>query len=149
MKVAPHSVSGRVVKTVTDVSYSAPAVYSAPSLDSRFGASGVVSGCSILNCTSAPSERPIQFVCSVCTVWGQSICEKSSSSSAYLVVLKNHCSSSFLITGVPQRSQTRFSPTTCSRARVVLSLGHQSTADLLRYASPIWNSLMKNHCVHL
>ena len=58
MKVAPHSVSGRVVKI------------------------GIGSPASVWKTTSAPSLRPIQLVCSVLTRSGQSIFEKSSSSSA-------------------------------------------------------------------
>src|SRR5512134_3393954 len=125
MKVAPHNVSGRVVK----ISIGSPA--------------------SVLKMTEAPSERPIQLVCETLMKSGQSMPSKCNNSSAYLVALKNHCSNSFLITGVPQRSQTRSSPLTCSRARVVLSFGHQSTACFLRYASPCLYSWMKNHSVHL
>ncbi len=106
MKVAPHSVSGRVVNT----SIGSPA--------------------SVRKRTLAPWLRPIQFVWSTFTGSGQSISEKSSSSSAYLVIRKNHCSRSFLMTGVLQRSQTRSSPITCSRASVVLSFGHQSTGAI-------------------
>ena len=46
--------------------------------------------------------------------------------------VKNHWSRSFLITGVSQRSQWRSSPSTCSRARVVLQLGQKSTGAYFR-----------------
>ncbi len=108
MKVTPHRVSGRVVK----ISRGSPA--------------------SVWKTTCAPSERPIQRDCRVRTRSGQSMPEVSSSSSAYRVVRKNHCDSSLRMTGVSHRSQTRSSPTTCSRASVVLQLGHQSTAAFLR-----------------
>ncbi len=125
MKVAPHSVSGRVVKT----SISSPP--------------------SVLKTTLAPSLRPIQLVCMSRILSGQSMPSNDSNSSAYLVVRKYHCSRFFLITGVPQRSQWRSSPHTCSRARVVLQFGHQSTGDSFLYASPCLNSCRKNHSVHL
>src|SRR5215212_2419297 len=114
MNVTPHNVSGRVV----NISIGSPA------LSSPKGA--------VLKMTEAPSLRPIQLVCRVLTRSGQSNSSKRNNSSAYCVALKNHCSRFFLTTGVPQRSQTRFSPITCSRANVVLSLGHQSTAAIFR-----------------
>ena len=77
--------------------------------------------------------RPIQLVCITLTRSGQSIVSSpSSSSSAYLVMRNFHCSRFFLITGVPQRSQWRSSPHTCSRASVVLQFGHQSTGAYSR-----------------
>src|SRR5215510_2190876 len=123
INVAPHNVSGRVVK----ISIESPD--------------------SVLKMTDAPSLRPIQFVCETSMKSGQSIPSKRSNSSAYFVALKNHCSNSFLMTGVPQRSHRRSSPLTCSRARVVLSFGHQSTAAFLRYAKPCLYNWMKNHSV--
>ncbi len=58
MKVAPQSVSGRVVNTV------------------------MPSPVSVSKVTSAPSDLPIQFVCMATTRSGQSSPEKSRSSSA-------------------------------------------------------------------
>ncbi len=55
MKVAPHKVSGRVVKTTM----SCPPSPAAPA--------------SALNVTSAPSLRPIQLVCNVRMRSGQSM----------------------------------------------------------------------------
>ena len=74
MNVTPKIVSGRVVNT--RISFS------------------LTPGASSPNATSIPSERPIQFRCIVVTCWGHSIFEKSSSSSAYAVVFRNHCSKS-------------------------------------------------------
>src|SRR3990172_9275549 len=125
MNVAPHNVSGRVVKI------------------------SIGSSCSERNRTCAPSLRPIQLVCISRTRAGQSIPEKSSSSSAYFVVRKYHCSRFFLMTDVLHRSQCRSSPHTCSRASVVWQCGHQSTGDIFLYASPCLNNCEKNHCVHL
>ena len=66
-KVAPIIVSGRVVKTL---------ILRPPTLKS----------------ISAPMERPIQFFCMVLILSGQSRASISSSnSSAYSVILKNHC----------------------------------------------------------
>ncbi len=64
MNVAPNSVSGRVVNTRSS---SPPA----------WCGDGAVS-----NTTSAPVERPIQLVCMIRIGSGQSMPEKSSSSSA-------------------------------------------------------------------
>ena len=72
MNVTPKIVSGRVVNT---------RIFSS-----------LTPGTSSLNATSTPSERPIQFRCIVVICSGQSILEKSSNSSAYAVVLRNHCS---------------------------------------------------------
>src|SRR5205807_9880550 len=57
-----------------------------------------------------------------------------SSSSAYAVMRKNHCSSSRATTVVPQRQQAP--STTCSLASTVSSTGHQLTVERRRYASP-------------
>jgi hypothetical protein len=81
--------------------------------------------------TSAPSLRPIQFVCMIRTGSGQSMPEKSSSSSAYFVIRRNHCSRSRFSTFAPQRQQRRSVPSTCSRASVP-SFGHQSTGAFAR-----------------
>ena len=74
----------------------------------------------------APSERPIQFVCIVSIRLGQSILEKSSNSSAYLVIRKNHCFKNLLETTLSHRSQ--FPLSTCSFARTVWHPGHQFAA---------------------
>ena len=113
MKVAPKSVSGRVVNTRNS---SPPAWCS----------SGAV-----VKTTSAPSDRPIQLVCMSRIGSGHSMLEKSSISSAYLVVRRYHCSRSRFSTGAPHRQQCRSAPSTCSRASVP-SLGHQSTGDMRR-----------------
>ena len=89
MNVAPNSVSGRVVKTR---SRSPPGWCS----------SGATS-----KSISAPSDRPIQFVCWMRMGSGQSMPVKSSSSSAYVVVRRNHCSRSRFSTSAPQRQQCR------------------------------------------
>ncbi len=107
-KVAPNTVSGRVVKTGTSSSSSA-----------------------IRNSSSAPSERPIQLRWIVFVRSGQSISAWSrSSASAYAVMRKNHCCSFRISTSAPQRSQCPF--TTCSFASTVWSCGHQLTAASLR-----------------
>src|SRR5450830_2123645 len=100
MYVAPNSVSGRVVKTV--------------SASSR--------PCSPKS-TSAPSLRPIQLVCMSLICSGQSIVPRSSSRRcAYSVMRRYHCSRFFLVTSLPQRQHLPCS--TCSLARMVLQLGH-------------------------
>src|SRR5687767_1784821 len=100
MKLAPKTVSIRVVKT---------------SISS--------------NLSRAPSDLPIQLRCIVSTFSGH--CDRpsapASSSSAYCVMRKNHCSSSRVVTVVPQRQQAPL--TTCSLASTVLQLGHQFTLD--------------------
>ena len=65
MKVAPNSVSGRVVKTRSAVAARLVVVDGATSKS-----------------ISAPSDRPIQFVCWILIGSGQSMPLKSSSSSA-------------------------------------------------------------------
>ena len=105
MKVAPNSVSGRVVNT-------------------RSGSSSP----STAKSTNAPSERPIQLRCMARTrsgQWPSSSAMSSSSRWAYSVIRKYHWVSSRLVTTAPQRSQTP--PTTCSLASTVWSLGHQLT----------------------
>src|SRR5215813_1137868 len=117
MKVAPKSVSGRVVKTVIERG------------DEATGddATGLLSPVATGNAISAPSERPSQFRCAVRVVSDQSIVSRFlSSRSAYSVIRKNHCSRKRCSTTAPQRSQRPFS--TCSLASTVLSLGHQLTA---------------------
>jgi hypothetical protein len=64
MNVAPNSVSGRVVKTRS----SSPPAWCAEG--------------AVVNTTSAPSDRPIQFVCMMRICSGQSMPSKLSSSSA-------------------------------------------------------------------
>ena len=58
----------------------------------------------------------------------------SSSSSAYAVVLKNHCSRFFDTTSAPQYSQRP--SCTCSFASTTWSTGHHLTGEPLRYAEP-------------
>ena len=106
--VAPNTVSGRVVKKRI----------SAPSWPSTG------------NAISAPSDRPIQFVCITRTRSGQSMPSKLSSSSAYLVIRKNHCSRARFSTGVSHRSH--LPPMTCSLASTVRSFGHQFTGAFAR-----------------
>ena len=104
-KVAPYSVSGRVVNTVTGSSR--------PSTGNRI---------------SAPSERPIQFRCISSTRSGQlpsSGAMSASSRSAYSVILKYHWVSSRRTTSAPHRSH--LPAITCSLARTVWSTGHQLT----------------------
>jgi hypothetical protein len=103
--VAPYSVSGRVVNTVT-------------------GSSRPSTG----NWISAPSERPIQLRCISSTRSGHlpASCSMSASSrSAYSVILKYHCVSSRRVTSEPHRSHRP--AMTCSLARTVWSTGHQLT----------------------
>jgi hypothetical protein len=103
--VAPYSVSGRVVYTVTGSVLPSTA-----------------------NSTSAPVDRPIQCRCMVSTRSGQlpsSAAASASSRSAYSVILKYHWVSTRRTTSVPQRSQRP--ATTCSLASTVWSLGHQLT----------------------
>src|SRR5829696_7181522 len=103
----------------------------------------------ILKRTRAPSDRPIQFRCIVKTFSGHSPSSRMPCrrSSAYCVILKNHCSRSRVVTGVPQRQQPP--STTCSFASTVLQLGHQLTLERLRYASPFSSIFRKSHWFHL
>src|SRR4051812_25017661 len=105
-----------------------------------------VSECATSKSTYAPSLRPIQLRCMVRTFSGQpSSCSSPAlSSSAYLVVRKNHCSSSRCSTGVVSWRQ-QHPPTTCSFASTVAHSGHQFTSAFLRYASPPSYILRKNH----
>src|SRR5467141_1058250 len=99
---------------------------------------------------NAPSLRPTQSRWRFKTFSGQpsSISLISvTSSSAYLVIRRNHCSISFFTTGVPQRQQVP--PDDCSFDSTVSSFGHQLTADLRLYARPRSNILRKNHWSHL
>src|SRR3954447_7654460 len=97
------------------------------------------------NLSRAPSERPIQFRCMTTTFSGhsESVSRLASSSSAYAVILKNHCSSERCSTTDPHRQHAP--STTCSLASTVLSTGHQLTVERLRYASPRSNILRKIH----
>ena len=124
--VAPKMVSMRVVNT--SMSAGAPA-----------GASGSPKR------TRAPSDRPIQFRCIVRTLSGQwvSVSSAASNSSAYAVILRNHCSRSRVTTVVPQRQQAP--STTCSLASTVRSTGHQFTVERRRYASPRSYMRMNSH----
>ena len=123
-KVAPKSVSGRVVKTGKSISSS-----------------------SQRKITSAPSERPIQFRCIVTTFSGHDSSRSKSSRSccAYSVIRKNHCSSLRCSTSVPQRSQCP--SITCSLASTVWSFGHHCTGASWRWARPRSYSFRKIHCV--
>ena len=103
--MAPYSVSGRVVNTVTGSSRP-----------------------SIVNCTSAPSLRPIQLRCISSTGSGHlpsSAAMSSSSRSAYSVILKYHWVRTRRTTSEPQRSH--LPAITCSLASTVWSTGHQLT----------------------
>ena len=129
MKLAPKIVSIRVVNT------------SMPSDASRASDSA--------NRTRAPSERPIQFRCIVSTFSGHWLRPSAalSSSSAYRVIRKNHCSSSRVTTGVPQRQHPP--STTCSLAKTVLQLGHQFTLDRRRNARSRSSIFRNIHWFHL
>ena len=126
MNVAPNSVSGRVVKTRS-------------SWPPGWWSSGAV-----VKTISAPSDRPIQFVCMIRIGSGQSRPVKSSSSSAYFVIRRNHWARSRFSTLAPQRQQRRSTPSTCSRASVP-SLGHQSTGAVVRYARPCSRKRRNSH----
>ncbi len=96
-------------------------------------ASPVISPFTPRNSTSHPSLRPIQLRCIDLMRSGQStesIPERSRS--AYFVMRKNHCSSSFCTTTVLQRSHAP--STTCSLASTVLHPSHQFTGAFARYA---------------
>src|SRR5713226_314676 len=101
------------------------------------------------NFTRAPSDRPIQFRCMTTTFSGQSVSDSSpsSSSSAYCVMRKNHCSRSQETTIELQRQQAP--SITCSLASTVLQLGHQLTLERLRYARPRSNIFRKIHWLNL
>ncbi len=77
--------------------------------------------------TWQPSERPIQFSCINRTLSGHSgsIFRADSSSSAYSVIFRNHCSRFFLVTTLLQRQHLPSS--TCSLASTVSQEGHQLT----------------------
>src|SRR4051812_3027328 len=86
-----------------------------------------------INFISPPSLLPLHLFFLLFFCSGQSILSSpSSSSSAYLVMRNFHWFRLFLITGVPQRSQWRSSPQTCSRASVVLHVGQKSTGEYSR-----------------
>jgi hypothetical protein len=108
MYVAPKSVSGRVVKTVI-----------------RWPPG-------VANTSSAPSDRPIQFVWRRRVEADQSsVSRLARSRSAYCVIRKNHCSSTRCSTFTSGwRSQKPLM--TCSLASTVLQAGHQFTAPRLR-----------------
>src|SRR5438067_5114505 len=94
----------------------------------------------------APSLRPTQSRCRFKTFSGQSLSislMSATSCSAYFVVRRYHCLISFFVTGVPQRQQ--IPPDDCSFDSTVSSLGHQLTADVRLYASPISSIFKKNH----
>ena len=98
-----------------------------------------------LKSTSTPSLRPIQLRCMAITLSGQPVRESQSfnSSSAYAVILRNHCLRSFCVTLLSHLQHKSF--TTCSLARTVSQDGHQLTKDAFLYASPLSNILRKNH----
>ncbi len=140
MKVAPKSVSGRVVKTRMTGR-------SAWSFAGSWRSSAILLRASGKT-TSAPSLLPIQFSWAFFVVSDQSIQDRfSSRRSAYSVILKNHCARKRCSTGVPQRSHAP--AITCSLASTVLHEGHQLTGASLRSASPASKSWRKIHWVHL
>jgi hypothetical protein len=105
MKVAPNSVSGRVVKTST------------------WASGSVATG----KRTCAPSDRPIQLRCMALTLSGQSIVSRSSTRrSAYAVIRMFHWRRLRWNTGKFPRSE-RPSAVTSSLASTVPSPGHQLT----------------------
>jgi hypothetical protein len=109
MKVAPNSVSGRVVNTSRSPT---PAGAEERSTAKR---------------TLAPVDRPIQLRCIVLTLSGQSILSRSSiSRSAYAVMRIIHWRRLRLKTGKLPRS-LRPSEVTSSLASTVPSPGHQLT----------------------
>jgi len=117
MYVAPKSVSGRVVYTVSFV------LVGLPSLSA------------IGNCTSPPVLRPIQFFCMSFTLSGQSSSSRSlKRRSAYAVIFKIHWRIVLWVTVAPQRSH--FPSFTSSLARPVLHDGHQLIGVSASYASP-------------
>ena len=80
---------------------------------------------------STPSLRPIQFVCMVNILLGQSNRPlKSNNRSAYWVMRKNHCSKSLRVMVVPHRSQLPL--ITCSLASTVWQEGHHTTGAFAR-----------------
>ena len=125
-KLAPISVSGRVVKTSSRSNPAGAPLVSKP------------------NCS--PRLLPIQLRCMVRTFSGQwprrSMAARRSS--AMSVILKNHCTSSRRSTGAPER-QPRPS-TTCSFASTVMSTGSQFTCALLRVTSPASSMSRKSAC---
>ncbi len=115
MNFAPNKVSCRVVK-----------------ISSSSSPLGVVEASSAKE-TSRPSERPIQLRCMMRTFSGQpsSLSRPSSSSCAYAVIRKNHCTRSRCSTIVSSCRQQRPS-ITCSLASTVAHSGHQFTLLFLR-----------------
>ena len=111
MYVAPKSVSGRVVNTVSGSASPSTAKW-----------------------ISAPSLRPIHSVCMVRVESGQSTSARSASSrSAYAVMRNIHCLSGMRTTGCPPRS---LRPSMISSlASTVPSFAHQFTVCVPRYAS--------------
>ena len=78
---------------------------------------------------SVPWLFPIQFTCIVLTLSAQPFMSSSPfrSSSAYSVILKNHCSSFFSPTAFLHLQHAP--STTCSFAKTVLQSEHQLTGD--------------------
>ncbi len=152
MKLAPNTVSGRVVNTSMAAS-SAPAAppcsraAPGPAAPAPDATSARVGGGEVTGKRSrAPSERPIQFRWAVLVVSDQSIQSRSSRSRpAYSVILKNHWLRNRVPTGVPQRSHAP--AITCSLASTVLQEGHQLTGASFFSASPASYSCRKIHCV--
>src|SRR6266542_83808 len=101
------------------------------------------------NVTRAPSDRPIQLRCITTTFSGHAfnVSSPARSSSAYAVILKNHCSSSRATTVDPHRQHVP--SITCSLASTVLQLGHQLTVERRRNASPRSNIFKKIHWLNL
>src|SRR3989338_3651095 len=88
----------------------------------------------ILKSTSTPWLFPIQFFCIILTLSGQcsSFSISLSNWSAYFVILKNHCSSSFSVTSFLHLQH--FPSSTCSFASTVPQLWHQFTTAFFLYA---------------
>src|SRR3989338_717790 len=113
--------------------------------------------CSLLpvswNFTRVPSLRPIQFLCIVLTRSGHfSVSMSRRSSSAYAVILRNHCSRSRTSTseGVLWEDALQHLPaTTCSLANTVSQDGHQFTGAFFLYASPFSYIFRNSHWFHL
>src|SRR3989338_6560464 len=97
------------------------------------------------NVIKVPWLLPIQFSCMMRTRFGQcsSLLRSWSNSSAYSVILKNHCSSICCSTSC---SHLHHLPSmTCSLARTVPQLLHQFTKAFFLYANPFSKNLRKIH----
>src|SRR3989338_314157 len=90
-----------------------------------------------------PSDLPIQFSCMSLTLSGHpsSFLISLRSSSAYPVILKNHCSRFLTWTFDSQRQHELL--ITCSLARTVWHFSHQLMGASFLYASP-FSSILRN-----